>query len=136
MSALSTQVGGDHYAGRAIQPFEFSIANGLDPIQHTAIKYVTRHRQKGGRQDLEKALHCIDLMGEVYAKHEGAGLLYPVATANDGIALEDYALANGLTKAERQAILHIMRMRYTDTLFPEEADAASAWIIAELAASY
>ena len=63
-SALTTQVGGSHYKDMAIQPMEYSMANKLDACQHTAIKYVTRFRQKGGIQDLEKAKHVIDMLIE------------------------------------------------------------------------
>lgn len=59
---LEVQVGGDHYKSMAIQPMEYSMANKLDACQHTIIKYVTRFRDKGGIQDLEKAKHCIDLL--------------------------------------------------------------------------
>jgi len=38
------------------------MANGLDACQHTIIKYVTRFRDKGGLDDLEKAKHAIDLL--------------------------------------------------------------------------
>lgn len=64
MSALDTQIGGGHYKGMAIQPMEYSMANGMDPCQHTAIKYISRFRNKGGIQDLEKAKHCIDMLIE------------------------------------------------------------------------
>lgn len=56
------QTGGYHYKALPIQPFEYSMKNGLDPMQHTIIKYVTRFRAKGGIEDLEKARHCIDLL--------------------------------------------------------------------------
>lgn len=59
---LDVQIGGDHYKSMAIQPMEYSMANKLDACQHTIIKYVTRFREKGGIQDLEKAKHCIDLL--------------------------------------------------------------------------
>lgn len=59
---LDVQIGGDHYKSMAIQPMEYSMANKLDACQHTIIKYVTRFRDKGGVQDLEKAKHCIDLL--------------------------------------------------------------------------
>lgn len=59
---LKAQVGGDHYKKLKIQPMEYSMANGLDACQHTVIKYVTRFRDKGGMQDLEKAKHAIDLL--------------------------------------------------------------------------
>lgn len=68
MSALDIQIGGDHYKKLAIQPMEYSMANKLDACQHTAIKYVTRFRDKGGVADLEKAKHVIDLLIEFESK--------------------------------------------------------------------
>ncbi len=64
MSALDIQVGGGHYKNMPIQPMEFSMANNLDACQHTVVKYVTRFREKGGIQDLEKAKHVIDMLIE------------------------------------------------------------------------
>ena len=64
MSALQTQVDGTHYSKLAIQPMEYSMANGLDACQHTIIKYVTRFRDKGGLKDLEKARHVIEMLIE------------------------------------------------------------------------
>ena len=63
-SPLSTQVGGNHYTKLAIQPMRYSMENGLDALQHTIIKYVTRFRDKNGIEDLEKAKHCIDMLIE------------------------------------------------------------------------
>jgi hypothetical protein len=61
---LDTQIGGDHYKKLKIQPMEYSMANKLDACQHTAIKYITRFRDKGGIADLEKARHCVDMLIE------------------------------------------------------------------------
>ena len=63
-SPLSTQIGVDHYTKLAIQPMQYSMENGLDALQHTVIKYVTRFRDKNGIEDLEKAKHCIDMLIE------------------------------------------------------------------------
>ena len=63
-SPLSIQIGGDHYTKLAIQPMQYSMENGLDALQHTVIKYVTRFRDKNGIEDLEKAKHCIDMLIE------------------------------------------------------------------------
>lgn len=65
VSAFDTQEGGDHYKKLAIQPMVYSFKNKLDPAQHTAIKYITRFRDKDGRKDLEKAKHVIDLLIEM-----------------------------------------------------------------------
>jgi hypothetical protein len=62
--ALETQVGGKHYKDMAIQPMTYSMVNKLDPCQHTIIKYVSRFRDKNGIEDLEKAIHCIELLIE------------------------------------------------------------------------
>ncbi|WP_221795967.1 DUF3310 domain-containing protein [Aquisediminimonas sediminicola] len=63
-SPFHYQIGGNHYSRLAIQPFQYSMANGLDPMQHTIIKYVTRFRDKGGRESLEKAIHTIQMLIE------------------------------------------------------------------------
>lgn len=70
-SALGTQIGGDHYKKMAIQPMEYSMANGLDACQHTAIKYITRFRDKGGVEDLRKAMHVIQMLIEFEEKKNG-----------------------------------------------------------------
>lgn len=62
LKALDTQVGGGHYKDMAIQPMEYSMKNGLDACQHTAIKYISRFRDKGGIEDLRKAKHVIDML--------------------------------------------------------------------------
>ena len=60
--ALDSQIGGDHYKGLKIQPMEYSMKNKMDPCQHTAIKYITRFRDKNGKEDLLKAIHCIEML--------------------------------------------------------------------------
>ena len=70
MRALDSQIGGDHYKSMKIQPMEYSMANNLDPCQHTIIKYVSRFRSKNGLEDLIKAKHCIDLLIELEGYNE------------------------------------------------------------------
>ena len=71
MSALQKQIGGEHYKKLKIQPMEYSMANGLDACQHTAIKYITRFRDKGGIEDLKKAKHVIDMLIEFEERDRG-----------------------------------------------------------------
>lgn len=59
--ALSTQVGGDHYKSCKIQPLEYAYANGLDVCEHAIVKYITRHKAKGGIEDLQKVIHYAQL---------------------------------------------------------------------------
>jgi hypothetical protein len=60
--ASSIQVGGGHYAKYKIQPTEFIHANNVPFIEGNIIKYVMRHREKNGVEDLKKAKHYIDLL--------------------------------------------------------------------------
>ncbi len=64
-TALSTQVGGDHYKNMAIQPAEYSQRNQLGFLEGCIIKYASRWRNKGGKQDLEKIKHMVDLLIEL-----------------------------------------------------------------------
>jgi hypothetical protein len=59
---LSTQVDGNHYKDRAIQPVEYCQKNQLNFCESSVIKYVTRHREKNGRKDIEKAIHFLQLL--------------------------------------------------------------------------
>ena len=61
-NAWDKQVGGEHYKQYAIQPAKFALANGLDYAQSNAIKYIVRHKDKNGVQDLDKAIHYIELL--------------------------------------------------------------------------
>lgn len=65
-TAWESQIGGSHYKDYAIQPLEFALANNLDAAQHAVVKYVMRHKDKNGIEDLKKAKHYIDLMIEYY----------------------------------------------------------------------
>lgn len=56
------ETGGTHYLGLAIIPVEYAMRNRLDACQFSVIKYVTRFRDKGGKEDLEKAKDFIDML--------------------------------------------------------------------------
>lgn len=59
---MSVQVGGGHYKSMAIQPVEYITKNNLPYCEANVIKYISRWRDKGGKKDLEKAKHYIDLL--------------------------------------------------------------------------
>lgn len=63
--SLESQIGGSHYRDMAIQPAEYIEKNKLTYLEGCIIKYVSRHRQKGGKQDLAKAIHCIELLRDL-----------------------------------------------------------------------
>ena len=64
MKASDTQVGGSHYSRYCIQPTEFIYKNNIPFIEGNIIKYILRHREKNGIEDLKKAKHYLDLLIE------------------------------------------------------------------------
>ena len=97
------QVGGNHYQNMKIQPAEFINKNKLPFAEGNAIKYICRHINKGGEQDLEKAKHYIDMIierdygdeaemsktftpsvePEVNMTYEGLSVNFPEGSEND-----------------------------------------------------
>ena len=68
---LIAQEGGGHYKNRGIQPIEYSEANNLGACQHSVVKYITRHQDKNGIEDLSKIIHFTFL--EAYFKYGEQG---------------------------------------------------------------
>ena len=65
-SAWKKQEGGSHYKNLKIQPMQYALENKLDYAQANVVKYVTRHKEKNGKEDLLKAIHNLELMIEFY----------------------------------------------------------------------
>jgi hypothetical protein len=65
LTALSKQEGGNHYKGCKIQPVEYIHVNNIPYLEGNIIKYVTRHRNKNGKQDILKAIHYLELILEM-----------------------------------------------------------------------
>lgn len=63
-SVLNTQYGGEHYKGKVIQPIEYAHANNLSFFQGNVVKYVTRYKDKKGAEDIEKAVHYLQMILE------------------------------------------------------------------------
>lgn len=66
-NARKQQVGGDHYKSE-IQPIDYIHANNLDFFEGSVLKYITRHKNKGGEEDIKKAIHYLELILEYHYK--------------------------------------------------------------------
>lgn len=62
------QIAGDHYSKLAIQPVDYCMQNDLNYMQSSAIKYITRYKDKNGVEDIDKAIHCLELLKEYVKK--------------------------------------------------------------------
>ena len=54
---LAVQQSGDHYKNGEIQPIEYSERNNLSMCQGNIVKYISRHKEKNGVDDLAKVVH-------------------------------------------------------------------------------
>ena len=64
MKPYDKQIGGSHYQKYKIQPSKFVIENELLYPEGCAIKYIIRHQDKNGKEDLKKAIHFIEMIIE------------------------------------------------------------------------
>ena len=58
------QIAGSHYQKYKIQPSKFVVENKLLYPEGCAIKYIIRHQDKNGKEDLLKAIHFIEMIIE------------------------------------------------------------------------
>lgn len=62
--SLKKQVGGSHYKNMNIQPMEYIVANNLLFPEGAVVKYVSRHKFKNGKEDIEKAIQNLEVILE------------------------------------------------------------------------
>lgn len=61
MKANEQQVGGDHYqVDGAQQHWDYAWQHNFDQFQYCITKYVGRHKDKNGLEDLYKAKHHLE----------------------------------------------------------------------------
>ena len=81
MSANDTQISGNHYKGKTVQPWDYIAANNLGYFEGNIVKYVSRWKDKCGVDDLRKAKHyiekLIELETQVKPEHKGVRLILP-----------------------------------------------------------
>lgn len=63
--ANETQIGGTHYKGFEIEPWDYTLINEIPHGEAVIIEYLSRWRLKGGIADLKKARHWIDKVIEI-----------------------------------------------------------------------
>ena len=101
--ALMTQEGGNHYKAMGMQPVEFCAVNRYDPTAFSALKYVSRHHVKNGREDLLKGRHFIRLRRDLRRDHPS---LYGFK-ALDVIPVSEYTQANNISGLEASILIDL-----------------------------
>lgn len=59
---LQKQEGGSHYMKCGIQPIEYISKNNLNFMEGNIVKYISRHRNKNGAEDIRKIKQYCDLI--------------------------------------------------------------------------
>jgi len=86
MSPYDKQIGGSHYQKFKIQPSKFINENELLYPEGCVIKYILRHRLKGKKQDLEKAIQFIEMIIERdYGDHTYKSQVFKSKAKNERI---------------------------------------------------
>lgn len=63
VNPFSYQVGGEHYRNNEVMgPAEWCLRNKLGHAESCAIKYIFRHKDKGGLESLRKAVHYLEFL--------------------------------------------------------------------------
>lgn len=97
-SANDRQVGGRHYKTGGLQHWDLF---GIEYLMGCASKYVARHMDKNGREDLEKAIHYCEKALEELA---GKQLTNTIATRD----MLEWAHGTRMTGAEINICYHIL----------------------------
>ena len=84
----SEQVGGNHYRNKAIEPIEYIMKNNLGYCEGNVIKYVTRHAEKGGAEDIRKAIQYLHFILE--RQYDEAPRGVSLGTAQNNAVLRAY----------------------------------------------
>ncbi len=63
--ALDNQIGGNHYKDMPFQPVELFAKTKCTAFQANIWKYITRYKNKNGKEDVEKCIHYAELAKEL-----------------------------------------------------------------------
>lgn len=70
INSKSLEVGGNHY-DKLIQPWDFIYANHLGFDEGNVVKYISRHKEKNGAEDIKKAIsYCEHILKTQYGNTE------------------------------------------------------------------
>jgi hypothetical protein len=71
--ANEKQIGGNHYKQYGdLQPWDVITAWNLGYLDGTALKYIARWRDKGGLDDIRKAIHFLEKFIEVESSKQAS----------------------------------------------------------------
>lgn len=120
MDSLKNQVGGSHYKNKKMQPIQLIVGAKCDFIQGNIIKYISRHEEKNGKEDIQKAIQyaqlALDLCPE--DKHYcNIGLGFAFCRINEMSPIETQIIISTLQQDYKMVERHcnqLITKRYSD----------------------
>jgi hypothetical protein len=110
--ALQRQVGGSHYLS-GIQHVQFCQENRIPWCESAAIKYILRHRRKNGREDIEKAIHYLELLMALdYARRPEGEERTDMNPKKFTVSIKSFLDANSVPEPERECIQNICNHQF------------------------
>ena len=100
MSANDTQISGNHYKDKTVQPWDYIAANNLGYFEGNVVRYISRWKDKGGVDDLRKAKHYIEKLIELetQVKDESKTIHGFIPWTGGDQPIEDYVVVEALMK--------------------------------------
>lgn len=59
---LTDKINNEHYKKLDIEPIDYILANKMNFCEGNIIKYVSRYKEKGGKEDLLKAKEYLEIL--------------------------------------------------------------------------
>ena len=117
MTALKTQIGGNHYSTAAMQPVELAAQLNLNGFELFIVKYLSRHRSKGGVNDVLKAKHMFELMHELEVNRVRWWHFWrPLINAKRVNAVDEYCAVNHIGHFERELMIKALTLWHPSQL--------------------
>jgi len=99
---LNKEIGGTHYKNMKMQPIELIALANLNFLQGCIIKYISRYKNKNGKEDIEKAIHNAQLAIDLH-------IIGPDTSINEGYT---YCKINKLSNLQSTIIISTMQNDY------------------------
>lgn len=112
MSANDKQIDGDHYQSD-VQHWDVIAIYGIGYLEGCATKYITRHRNKNGLKDIEKAVHYVEKMIELAQSNSYHYRPRGIVPMN---VIKDFSEANELRYLEEEIVTTLLRWDNRDHL--------------------
>lgn len=96
MAADDKQIAGDHYKKLDPEPWNVIIKWNLGYLEGTALKYIARWRDKGGIDDIKKAIHFLEKLVEIHSSKPDASPTFTGAQSSfTGVGIKPMDLYPG-----------------------------------------